>query len=1210
MSSDGDYEITTVANFSAILLLPTLDNKRQDNMKDIDRSLSLRRGSEKGTSKLVSGQLGRRASEYSPVIGGRSGPKISPAQSAVSYKGITSLTELQNLLTHTEDSNERNNIRNVIRHLRQLPESEQLKKGKPGLEKSSAGVGHAREPGADVKRSTSTFLPSTSSPTRTQSLRTSGSRSSNGLKLDNGSSHEPAPSPSSASVSSFSLTTNSPSSSVKASQSSPRQNNNNSARPKPTVRQSLAAKSDHSKSHEDKTYNDNLEGSKASDASKVSQKTDLGAESSSVLEQVKAKLESRRNSSNNELKTPDHLRSTLTKSLATPLETPSSDDVFSFPESKKTQDTSEDQNLRRGSTGGERYREARHHILKLSGLTYGQKPSLTTDHLSPTAEVKADIVRSIEAAKSPHEIKTLTNEKSIKNSDSPLSTHSSKGQSKQGDDLDAEYKTSPQSIIPKAVGSVTDKKEPLHKQIPPDELLNLSDSSGKPVSHGVKDDVRKTGQLSHVTNEEQKRTPKTSTISTLKSGAVPETPVKRTRSLYTPGKSSLDSRNKNVDLTDMSTIESVVITARAICEKPTEDLKQSDSDTSGETVMPVLNLVSNNQNDHLDSVKPDSVLNTTQKMEPILHTVGVTIASETVELPSKPTLTRSRPVGRSLTESRTSRPEMYRDDRFLARIDENAELHKDNSVEMHQHEPQQEILQHHEPQQEIPQPVTRQRKVGVIMTGAPPAMESKPDITEDCQVARHPGYGLRLAPQEPEGSHLNSLLRDFQLQKPVDEESLVARMKRFSAPAPNYVQMQVASSHLDDQSKRRHSEIYNKQEAIKIEQAFSSLLEDLEVVSGSESNISDHEHSESDDSLASSHESSASLDSSYQTLKTLGNKELPSSLPSKSEEQNNEPLTSYQHHDLTSTHHTDITTSDKVKDYHKDGLSSMSQEDSGIALSPEELPQKQDNVDRSNLAEESQPAADSRSASSASQETCTDLTDGAIMTGERLDQSEPHSAMETISSHSSTTTAVLQLAPTPQISQETIGTRTFRVNQDKDGGITLQASAEDENQNRVVTVRTLKQRTPSDADEELRDKIVQKKMVSPGGTVLEEKAVVQTKKKLTSRGSNYYTRSTYTTRTKRDKHGQETVEHNVSVETENKSVSQGQSWGNKVVTSVTLDEGGNPVLSENENDRKTDAKLAITNKADGAGEVSGIAPSLTAVSPTEMIKAIASVKVE
>uniref|UniRef100_A0A2C9L897 Uncharacterized protein n=1 Tax=Biomphalaria glabrata TaxID=6526 RepID=A0A2C9L897_BIOGL len=92
-------------------------------MKDIDRSLSLRRGSEKGTSKLVSGQLGRRASEYSPVIGGRSGPKISPAQSAVSYKGITSLTELQNLLTHTEDSNERNNIRNVIRHLRQLPES-------------------------------------------------------------------------------------------------------------------------------------------------------------------------------------------------------------------------------------------------------------------------------------------------------------------------------------------------------------------------------------------------------------------------------------------------------------------------------------------------------------------------------------------------------------------------------------------------------------------------------------------------------------------------------------------------------------------------------------------------------------------------------------------------------------------------------------------------------------------------------------------------------------------------------------------------------------------------------------------------------------------------------------------------------------------------------------------------------------------------------
>lgn len=191
------------------------------------------------------------------------------------------------------------------------------------------------------------------------------------------------------------------------------------------------------------------------------------------------------------------------------------------------------------------------------------------------------------------------------------------------------------------------------------------------------------------------------------------------------------------------------------------------------------------------------------------------------------------------------------------------------------------------------------------------------------------------------------------------------------------------------------------------------------------------------------------------------------------------------------------------------------------------------------------------------------MSDVTSMTGERVggdidtDHTIDSDAPDVIrNAKILTSTTTLQLAPSPRISApQQVGARTFHVNTARDGSVTVQAGARDENQNRIVTVRTKKQRTPSNADEELRDKIVQRKMVTPGGTVVEEKGVVQTKKRLTSRGSNYYTRKTYTTRTKRDKEGVETVEHDVTVETENKSVSQGQSWGDKVTTQVTLEDG-------------------------------------------------------
>ncbi|XP_012941023.1 myosin light chain kinase, smooth muscle [Aplysia californica] len=164
-----------------------------------------------------------------------------------------------------------------------------------------------------------------------------------------------------------------------------------------------------------------------------------------------------------------------------------------------------------------------------------------------------------------------------------------------------------------------------------------------------------------------------------------------------------------------------------------------------------------------------------------------------------------------------------------------------------------------------------------------------------------------------------------------------------------------------------------------------------------------------------------------------------------------------------------------------------------------------------------------------------------------------------------------------------IGTRSFNINEDDDGGVTMQAIAEDENQNQVVTVRTKKQRTPSNANEELRNTIVERNKVSPGGTVLKERDVIQTKKRLTSRGSNYFQRSVYTTRTKRDKEGAEQVEHDVIVESENKSVSQGQSWGDKVVTHVTLGDPNStsavPAIEDGQTSEVKDGEVTVEGEA-------------------------------
>ncbi|CAL1527896.1 unnamed protein product [Lymnaea stagnalis] len=462
-------------------------------------------------------------------------------------------------------------------------------------------------------------------------------------------------------------------------------------------------------------------------------------------------------------------------------------------------------------------------------------------------------------------------------------------------------------------------------------------------------------------------------------------------------------------------------------------------------------------------------------------------------------------------------------------------------------------------------------------------------------------YGLGPATSENTFDHLKDLLGDIDSRKPVDGEALAVRMKRFSAPVRTYTHPQVMAA-VDDstggsQPKRRHSEIYNKQEAVKMEQAFNSLLEDLDKVSTSEGNVSDIDLSDGEDLLALSSSSSASNDSN----RHAGPPPVPDHqelIPV--ERQVKENSVSPPHLDTTdsidfekiqTTVDAELFSLDNFLDNEldndldnrnevihtastfRDTFSKDSGDDPGV--DGVSHPVGKDDVDGRGPLSSPVPSTPPLLVTTPSKPKGGPLpvSGGIIMTGERVggdidtDHATDTDAPEVLrDAKILTSTTTLQLAPSSQISApRQVGARTFHVNTAQDGSVTVQASAKDENQNRIVTVRTKKQRTPSNANEELRDKIVQRRLVTPGGTVVEEKGVVQTKKRLTSRGSNYYTRKTYTTRTKRDKEGVETVEHDVTVETENKSVSQGQSWGDKVVTQVTLGDetvvNGSPTLT-------------------------------------------------
>lgn len=96
-------------------------------------------------------------------------------------------------------------------------------------------------------------------------------------------------------------------------------------------------------------------------------------------------------------------------------------------------------------------------------------------------------------------------------------------------------------------------------------------------------------------------------------------------------------------------------------------------------------------------------------------------------------------------------------------------------------------------------------------------------------------------------------------------------------------------------------------------------------------------------------------------------------------------------------------------------------------------------------------------------------------------------------------------------------------------------------------------RTQSKTETRETDTIIEKKITSPGGnSSVYEKDISKTKHKLTSRGSNYFTRNQLNIKRRTNLDGTEVVEQDLSTVSENVSVSKNESWGDKSEARVVL----------------------------------------------------------
>ncbi|XP_076107130.1 uncharacterized protein LOC143075549 isoform X7 [Mytilus galloprovincialis] len=169
--------------------------------------------------------------------------------------------------------------------------------------------------------------------------------------------------------------------------------------------------------------------------------------------------------------------------------------------------------------------------------------------------------------------------------------------------------------------------------------------------------------------------------------------------------------------------------------------------------------------------------------------------------------------------------------------------------------------------------------------------------------------------------------------------------------------------------------------------------------------------------------------------------------------------------------------------------------------------------------------------------------------------------------------------------------------EDDDGSITVQSVSYKDQGDCVVTEKTTLRRSQSRTEEEEKDTVIESKVTSPGGSDHFEKDVIKTKRKLTSRGSDYFSRSQYKSKWLRNKEGETIEEHDVTVESDNFSVTKGQSWGEKSEATVQLNKptitNVTREIQEPTNHDSGDNRLLVPGRMDvskassGYGSVSG-----------------------
>ncbi|XP_033747095.1 LOW QUALITY PROTEIN: muscle M-line assembly protein unc-89-like [Pecten maximus] len=164
--------------------------------------------------------------------------------------------------------------------------------------------------------------------------------------------------------------------------------------------------------------------------------------------------------------------------------------------------------------------------------------------------------------------------------------------------------------------------------------------------------------------------------------------------------------------------------------------------------------------------------------------------------------------------------------------------------------------------------------------------------------------------------------------------------------------------------------------------------------------------------------------------------------------------------------------------------------------------------------------------------------------------------------------------------------------EDDDGAVSVSSTSQKNVGDTTITQKMKLRRSESNAEEEERDTIIETKLTSPGGTYHYEKDVTKSKRKITQRGSDYFSRSKYVVRKKRDDSGEEIEEHDISLETDNFSVTKGEAWGDKAEAKVEMSKPMDTLLPPKQTSKehvsdKAGGRMNVSKTSSGYGSVSG-----------------------